>query len=49
MRILTINYPKQENDDRKIDFMLTNYQKKCLPAVMAEAKELKLEPLQLDH
>lgn len=31
MKILTINYPKQSNDEMKIEFMVNNYKSKCLP------------------
>jgi hypothetical protein len=39
MKILTINYPKDSNDNKKIEFFKSNYDSYCLPKIFKESEE----------
>lgn len=42
MRILAVNYPKQEKDERKINFFVEMYQKKLKSYIQLESDQLQL-------
>jgi len=44
MKVLTVNYPKQAEDENKIKFLMNNYDQTLLPNVLANPKTLKLAP-----
>jgi len=39
MKILTINYPKDANDEKKVGFLKSKYDSLCLPKVLKEAED----------
>lgn len=43
MQILSINYPKQKDDEDKISLLVSNYDSVMRPEVESERKILKIE------
>lgn len=46
MKILTINYPKDPNDEKKIAYFKSNYEASCLPKVLKESEDNVFEAIQ---
>lgn len=42
MKVLTVNYPKDSNDEKKVKFLKENYDTKNLPVVLKEQDMLSL-------
>jgi hypothetical protein len=42
MRIVSINYPKEPEDEEKLDKLISCYKKKCEPAVLKHMTEVSL-------
>lgn len=42
MKVLTVNYPKQTEDENKIKFLMDYYNQTLLPKVLGNPKALKL-------
>jgi len=42
MRVLTVNYPKEENDNKKVEFLKTSYDTMLIPIIKKEQKMLEL-------
>lgn len=42
MKVLTVNYPKDQNDEKKVKFLKENYDTKNLPVVLKEQTMLAL-------
>eukprot|EP00347_Sterkiella_histriomuscorum_P009468 403341097 len=45
MRVLTVNYPKDTNDEKKVKFLVSSYQSKILPLISKESSMLTLAEL----
>ena len=48
MRILSVNFPLTEKDERKIDFFNDNYSKNITPSVEEEMTQLSIEAPNLE-
>ena len=48
MRILAVDYPKTEKDERKLIFFKEQYEERIKPGIEAEQSLLKLDPPELD-
>lgn len=42
MRIISVNYPKMDEDEEKLNNLITSYKKKCEPAVIKHMTEISL-------
>jgi ABC-type multidrug transport system ATPase subunit len=49
MRILAVNFPKTEKDERKLSFFNSNYDQKLKPFVESECKMIALPEPNLDE
>ena len=36
MRVLTVNYPKEENDNKKVEFLKSSYETMLIPIIKKE-------------
>jgi hypothetical protein len=43
MRIISIDYPKQDKDEEKLENLVSNYRKRCEPGVLKHMKEVSLK------
>lgn len=48
MKILSINYPKQKEDNEKLELLVTHYQQKLFPVVEQEFKEILISDVGLE-
>lgn len=48
MKALSINYPKSQADDEKLQLMITSYQTEQLEGIYREMETLKVPPLVFD-
>ena len=46
MKLLTVNYPKTEKDEQKIEFLIHNYDANVKPLLKKQSDRLQLPPLQ---
>jgi hypothetical protein len=42
MKVLTVNYPKQPEDEAKIKYLMENYNQKLAPSVLTNPKSIQL-------
>jgi hypothetical protein len=42
MRLININYPKESEDEEKLDRLVASYKKKCEPGVLKHMNDMSL-------
>jgi len=42
MRIVSVNYPKEQEDEEKLELLVSNYKKRCEPGVIKHMQEVSL-------
>jgi hypothetical protein len=42
MRIISINYPKEQDDNYQVEQLVLNYNKRCLPGVIQHMNEISM-------
>jgi hypothetical protein len=47
MRVLTVNYPKQHNDEKKIKYLEKSYNTHLRQQILAESDSVKVPEIEL--